>query len=128
MYAQDSFFTLTLAGRAGVLCVSLALMSGVIGLGLALMRGRSRGLRLGIAALVFLAFVWLSPQIYYQYYRLIFDGLPQQAVVKPLPDIAFSARLLTFSDTASLSYHAQGVLGWILIFLAFRGKRRRLSP
>ena len=78
MYESDSFFTLSVGGQIGLALLSLWLSVLVLW---ALWRG-TRGLprlsRLGAAYLGFWLFVWLSPQVYYQYYRLIFDGLPVQ--------------------------------------------------
>ena len=82
--------------------------------------GLPRLSRLGAAYLGFWLFVWLSPQVYYQYYRLIFDGLPVQWVVGR-PELGEAMRLLTFTGPANLSAHGQGVLGWAMLCVAFAG-------
>lgn len=124
MYAEDSFFTLGLSGRVGLL-----VLSGCLGAICLLMVWLSRSWRRVwsvLAALVmFWLFVWLSPQIYYFYYLIIFDDLPWQLVVRSPPDPIMLARLLLFGERASLSFHAQGVLGWLLIFCALLPRRKK---
>lgn len=86
--------------------------------------------RLLAALALFWLFVWLSPQIYYGYYLLIFDGLPIQSVIKLPPGPGHMVRLLTFTEEASLSRHGQGLLGWLLIASALwrAGPFARSSP
>ena len=121
MYAEDSFFTLTMAGRIGLMFLSTALTAAVFLVARVTLR-RARGLpaikRLlagfGIATGLFWVFVWLSPQIYYLYYQMIFDGLPWQIVVGPPPGLGHLVGLLAFAETDTLSDHSKGVLGWAL--------------
>ena len=119
MYESDSFFTLTGSGQVGLACLSLVLAVGMLALTLWLARGRARIMS---AFGLFFLFVWLSPQVYYVYYRMIIDGLPQQWVIgAPRWGEAFG--YLTFTGPGSLSAHGQGLLGWLMIGLAlFRGK------
>lgn len=118
-YAGDSFFTLTMGERAGLVVLSLTLWSGVVMLG--------RWLRGPIWAVVlFWGFVWLSPQVYYLYYQAIFDGLPWQIVVKAPPGPLDLLRLLAFRAADNLSAHGQGLLGWSLIGAALWRYRRQL--
>ncbi|MEM8658818.1 MAG: hypothetical protein AAGF22_12060, partial [Pseudomonadota bacterium] len=63
-----------------------------------------------------------SPQIYYEYYRLVLDGLPAQWVIR-LPDPAWLLRLVTFQDRATLSDHGKGLLFWLLVLFAVRSRR-----
>lgn len=117
MYQGDSFFTLTGGQQAGLVILSTGLMA----LTVITSRQLGRGTiiyRLGAALLVFYLFVWVSPQVYYQYYRLIIDGLPAQWVIGAPPGLPRIARLLLFQDTPNLSNHAQGLLGWGLLLLA----------
>ena len=72
-----------------------------------------------LAIVVLWLFVWLSPQIYYLYYWMIFDGLPFQNVIQRPPDFASIARLVTFTGDANLSNHSKGVLFWLMIASAF---------
>jgi len=57
----------------------------------------------------------LVPQLYYTIYLQIFPNLPSQLVVKGLIPIKEFIGLLVFSEKPSLSNHAAGLLGWILI-------------
>ncbi len=82
-------------------------------------------LRLLVAMFTVWLFVWWSPQIYYAYYLLIFDGLPLQIVVKSPPTPLQVIRLLTFSEHASLSAHGIGALGWGCIGVALIQKSMR---
>ena len=80
-------------------------------------------LRIAVAALLFFAFVWLSPQVYYTYYMTLFDGLPWQVVVKDPPSWRRLLGLMSFGGQVNLSAHSQGVLGWLLFGVtAFSGK------
>ncbi len=118
MYENDSFFTLTASGQAGLAALSLGLSVLVLW---ALWRGtggRAWPLRIAIALVAFWLFVWVSPQVYYQYYRLIFDGLPAQWVIWPPRGPWEALRLLTFTKPSNLSAHGQGILGWVMIVLA----------
>ena len=69
-------------------------------------------MRLALAALIYWGFVWLSPQIYYTYYMMIFEGLPLQWVVRQPPALGDIGRLLTFRGPATMSAHGLGILGW----------------
>ena len=70
-----------------------------------------------------IGFVWLSPQVYYVYYLMIFDGLPWQIVVRTPPGPGALVRLLAFQDKASLSAHGQAALGWAMLAAAlWRGR------
>ncbi|MEJ6393713.1 hypothetical protein V8J82_10625 [Gymnodinialimonas sp. 2305UL16-5] len=126
MYQSDSFFTLSGAGQIGLVAVSIAFALIVAGIVRFLARGRPWALRIAIWAALFFVFVWLSPQGYYAYYRLIFDDLPRQWVIQAPPRPAELAALLTFSVRASLSFHSQGVLGWALLLVALWPYRRKM--
>jgi len=127
-YAQDSFFTLGLAERFGLLCLSLLLFLILIALGWMLMRTRPVAVRIAIAIVVFALFIWLSPQVYYTYYRMIFDGLPAQLVIGS-PPFAEMLKAARFSGPSNLSAHSQGALFWALIVMALaaRGLNRLMS-
>ncbi|WP_179381229.1 hypothetical protein [Jannaschia marina] len=124
-YPDDSFHTLTGGEQIGLLIVTLLLSAAGIALVVGIAR---RGRRIGLPAalLLFWAFVWLSPQVYYLYYQAIFDGLPWQIVVKHPPGPVDVVRLLTFRAEPTLSDHGKGLLGWALIGTAlWRGRRAR---
>ena len=128
-YEGDSFFTLSIAARWGLAGLSILLSGLILALSHWLGRGRSVAVRLGVAGVLFFAFVWLSPQVYYAYYRMIIDGLPAQLVVKGPPGPLDLLRQLGFVAAATLSDHGKGVLGWVLFAMAAMGPgRRRADP
>lgn len=127
MYADDSFYTLSLVGRLAVLALSGALFLTVCALSVALMRGRRGALRLATGAFLFVLFVWLSPQAYYEVYRLIVGALPAEWVVGAPPPLGDLIDLVTFAGDATLSAHGQGALFWALVWISWR-LRRRLKP
>lgn len=107
-YTGDSFFTLTMGERVGLILVTLLLSAAMLAVG--------RWLRGVIWAVALIwAFIWLSPQAYYLYYQWIFEGLPWQIVVKTPPSPLDLLRFLTFQAGDTLSAHGQGLLGWLLI-------------
>jgi hypothetical protein len=118
MYAEDSFFTLTIEARLG-----LVLLSSMLG-GLALIflwrivDSRNLVVRLILSVVCFTAFVWLTPQIYYVYYLAIFDALSWQVVIDWPPPASELIDLLLFRDRQNLSFHARGALGWTMLVLA----------
>ncbi len=83
--------------------------------------------RITVAIVSFTLFVWLSPQIYYAYYRMIIPDLPSQWVIGRSPEAGAVVTLLSFTGPATLSAHARGVLGWCLLatVLIARGVRHR---
>ena len=92
---QDSFFTLSLAGRAGLALLSvlfLTLVFWVLGLktrwlisrfngGMGAWRGVPVTLDIALGWLIYLLLHRLSPQLYYLYYMTLFEGLPLQWVI-----------------------------------------------
>lgn len=124
MYGGDSFFTLTGAEKIGLVLLSLGLSA--VSLFVAWLASRRFPLpvRIVIALTLFAAFIWLSPQVYYQYYRMIIDGLPAQIVIKRPVGFLELARTLAFQRDASLAVHSQGILGWALIGVAALRRRR----
>ena len=119
MYRDDSFFTLGLLEAAGLLVVTALLVLGVLALARRLRRG-GLGRRLVAVAGLFWGFLWLSPQVYYAYYQLIFEGLPVQIVIGWPPGAETVLRRLMFAGPATLAAHAQGVMGWVLAVGAVR--------
>jgi hypothetical protein len=119
MYAADSFFTLSVMGQIGLGFLSLALAVAAIFSSRRMSRSHGIGGRLALVLTIFILFVWLSPQVYYGYYLLLFDGLPIQIVVKMPPSPMTLLRLISFTEDAELSAHSQGVLFWFMIGAAF---------
>jgi len=122
-YEGDSFFTLSMAGQVGLLVLSVTLSLLWLVAVWVLARGRAPIWRLLLAVALFVSFVWASPQIYYQYYRLIIDGLPAQWVIGAPPNLGDLSQLLTFTAAPNLSHHAQGALGWSMLALAALRRR-----
>lgn len=123
MYEGDSFFTLTVIGRIGLVLLSMGLAVLTAAAFIRIARCLVWPLRL-LLALVFLwVFVWLSPQVFYLYYMALFDHLPLHNVVQAPPQPSHIMHLLGFSGKAALSDHATGLLGWVLIVLACVGER-----
>ncbi|MEL6997575.1 MAG: hypothetical protein AAFP68_04875 [Pseudomonadota bacterium] len=116
-YDGDSFFTLSSAGQAGLAVLSFCLAIGMIVLTGWLARGHRPILRIAIWLAAFTAFLALSPQVYYTYYRVIIPGLPLQWVVA-WPDPLEALRLLAFADRPTLSAHGRGILGWLMLIAA----------
>ena len=132
MYSQDSFFDLSPAGQAGLLIISGVLFLAMMAGARTLLRARKAWISVLGSLLLFWVFVWVSPQIYYQYYRLIIVDLPLQWVIWPPASPAETLRLLFFQGPQNLSAHSQGLLGWSLIAVPFirlpvigRSRRRR---
>lgn len=131
MYADDSFLTLSVPGRIG-----LVLVSGVLTSVMALILWRALrvfdavrmtwrvALRGATAMALFWVFVWLSPQIYYLYYQLLFETLPWQGVVGQPPNPRTLIDLLVFRAGDHLADHARGVLGWLLLAQALAVRHR----
>ncbi len=120
MYEGDSFFTLTTGGQVG-----LAILSLILALIWLLVEWRFARFLWGfvLAAALFYLFVYLSPQIYYSYYRVIIGGLPAQWVISP-PSLTHMIDLLSFRAGSTLSAHSQGALGWSLLAVALIRFRR----
>lgn len=117
IYAVDSL--LTLNAPAAVLLVGLALTMAVFVLWLVRLVARRQiwPARLMIALVAIYLYEWLSPQVFYEYYRLLFPDLPAQWVARPPGPFALG-RLMTFTDQANLSFYSRGVLAWAIILAA----------
>lgn len=117
MFSGDSFFTLSLLERAGLLALSLFLSIACI---LAVFFVSRRKLaRIALALVLFVLFVWVSPQIYYFYYIAIFDEIPWQIVIKRLPAPGDLFRMIFFADLNTLSEISQGMLFWVMVAVGF---------
>ena len=123
MYETDSFFTLGILAQIGLLAVSAAFTIGMACGVRRLSRGRSVVVRIEIWAVLFYLFVWMSPQGYYAYYRLIFDGLPMQWVAGWPASLVETVKLLTFTGPSTISAHSLGAFGWALLILALWPQR-----
>lgn len=119
MYSQDSFFDLSALGQVGLGVLSLTMFVLTVVLSHRLLRRRPIWLRILGASVAFYAFVWLSPQVYYMYYRIVIPDLPLQWVIKTPFGPQRLFELLTFQWRANLSAHSQGVLGWCVLAAPF---------
>lgn len=123
MYNQDSFFDLSAWGQVGLAALSLTLFVAVVAASWRLLHRRGLMLRVVGALGLFWLFVWLSPQVYYMYYRMIIPDLPLQWVIWPPHGAAKPAQMLMFSYRDTLSAHGQGILGWGVIVAPFVRRR-----
>lgn len=125
MYEGDSFYTLTVWGQIGLASVSVLFACVALGMTRVMTWAKPIYLKVPIWIVLFITFVWASPQGYYTYYRMIFDGLPAQSVLGPLPPPQELLGLLTFTGKATLSAHSVGVLGWAMLAVALWPQRRK---
>lgn len=125
MYDADSLYTLTSWGQIGLAIVSLLFAAIALGFTRLLVLRRPLVIRIPVWLVAFITFVWASPQGYYIYYRMIFDGLPAQSVIKAPPPPEEILGLLTFTGPVSLSTHSIGVLGWLMFVVAMWPQRRK---
>ena len=130
MYAQDSFFTLTLLERIGLVSIALALSLACIWFVLRISTGRVWYIRLAVAIAVFCLFELLSPQFFYFYYIGLFENLPLRLVLTWPPSPKALAEILLFQERGNLSFHSRALLGWLLIALALcrPGPNQAASP
>ena len=140
-YKGDSFHTLSEPGQVGLLLLSLVLAVALIGLAAAktwhLYRvagawsfPRFPGFVLldGLAnLLLFWLFLWLSPQLYYAYYLVLFDDIAWQWVVKPPPGLGVVLDLLAMARSGSLSDHGLGLLGRAVLLLSLTAPALRAA-
>ena len=127
-YADDSLFTLTPVQVGGTGALAAALWAATLLL-LWGLRPSNRGVLLAVslalAALLFWLFAWLSPQAFYQWYRVALGGLPQQWVIGAPPSARDLLAQMTFTGADDLSTHGKGVMGWSLLALALARKGPR---
>lgn len=127
LYAQDSLFTLGWPARIGLILLSVTLTLAVLRAAWALAGIVPFFFPVPIITVgLFWLFVWLSPQVYYLYYQMIFDGLPWQIVIKwPPPGLQDLGALAGFSGPRTLSAHGQGVLIWLILGVSAAASIRR---
>ena len=128
MYAADSFFDLSPWGRVGLVAISLGLSVLAVAVSHAALRHRPALVCIAGALLLFWTFLWLSPQVYYSYYHLLFDGLPVQWVIWPPPPPVRTIEVLAFQYRPTLAAHGQAVLGWAMLAAPFLRRRTRALP
>ena len=119
MYQQDSFFDLSALGQIGLVVISTLLSLLVLIVARKFLRRHGPVIRICGAILLFWCFVWMSPQVYYMYYWMIFPDLPLQWVIWPPDGPDKAVRMLFFQYRQNLSAHSQGLLGWCLLIIPF---------
>ncbi len=102
MYDGDSFFSLTMAARIGLLLLSFGLAALTAVAFIKITCRMAWPVRLLLAPVFLWIFVWLSPQVFYLYYMTLFDHLPLHNVVQSPPRPSQIMRLLSFAGKASL--------------------------
>ncbi len=122
MYSEDSFFTLSVPGQFGLLLLSTIVAAITLYIAWRVTRGRHWTLRILAALILFFAFEWFSPQIYYTYYIFLL-GVPWQSVIQTPPTPFDLGQLMTFTGTANMSQHSRGILGWALVITALMNTR-----
>ena len=122
-YENDSFFTLTVYGRWGLVAISTLLAAVTLWILWKLTARRSLPVRLLIALVLFAAFEWLAPQIYYLYYLQILENLPWQWVIGLAPPVTDLWDLLIFRERNNLSHHSRAALGWLMLVIALSRPR-----
>jgi hypothetical protein len=127
MYDGDSFFSLTIAARFGLVFLSMGLAALTAAAFIKITCRMFWPLRLLLAPAFLWVFIWLSPQVFYLYYMTLFDDLVLQNVLQLPPGPLQIMHLLSFTSKATLSQHAAGLLGWGVIVLAILGERAVLS-
>ena len=115
MYDQDSFFDLSPWGQVGLLGISTVLFLLTFFATWVLLKKQPIWAQISGALILFWLFVWVSPQVYYQYYRMIIIDLPLQWVIWPPASPREAFNLLFFQGPHNLSDHSQGLLGWSLL-------------
>jgi hypothetical protein len=122
MYSHDSFFDLSALGQVGLATLSLVLSVLMVLASRRVLAPYGSLTRIAGALVMFWLFVWMSPQVYYMYYRMIIPDLPLQWVIWPPRGPGQALQMLFFQYRANLSAHGQGILGWCLIAAPFVGR------
>ena len=128
-YPGDSIFTLSLFGRVGLIALTVLLVLLLITLSQLKSRWLQHAPRtwsgsgvtmmvfdVMLTTLLFIMALTLVPQLYYSYYQLLFEGLPQQWIVKPLP-LASIWHSVRVPREASMALHTIGLCGWWLLIV-----------
>jgi hypothetical protein len=125
-YPQDSYWTLGWAGRAGVLAIS-AIGIAVFFAGIAvktrvILRWKRQAtttawalIDIAIGLLMFGVLFSISPQVFYSFYLLIFQGLPQQWVIDGLLDTDRLKMIAKMDPLGSLADHLAGITLWAVV-------------
>ena len=125
-YPTDSFWTLATSGRLGVIAIS-TIGLGAMFAGLAWKTRRVLQIKTQVSATAWMLFDMaagclifgiihtISPQVFYSFYRLIFDGLPNQWVIDTLFDRARMQAIAALPANANMADHLAGVILWAVV-------------
>jgi hypothetical protein len=124
-YPNDSFWTLTAAGRIGVLSISTIGISFIFAcltwktrLTLQIKSQASGSVwalfDIAFGLLIFGVVHTVSPQVFYSFYCLIFDTLPNQWVIDKLFDTVRLQAIAGLAPTGNLADHLAGVVLWAI--------------
>lgn len=120
-YEGDSFATLSFFGKAGVIFISTAGLALIYALIAAKTRRilQDQPTRAVLALLdciislaIFGVIYAVSPQVFYTFYQLIFDNLPQQIVLRWSETQELFLNAIALHPTGSLASHLAGI-GWL---------------
>ena len=121
-YTGDSFWTLGIGGRLGVIVISItgfALIFALLSLRPTTPKGLPpvvRVLSRCVLGCVIYGFLYsVSPQLFYTFYRFIFPDLPVQIVVSDAFDLARIAKSISLQTGGSLSDHLAGLGFWAIL-------------
>ena len=127
-YPGDSYWTLGLWGRAGVLAISLIAITFFYAALWMLFRRLAPMPRAfaitGVGVVGFVLLHALMPQVFYSFYRLLFPDLPQQWVITGLPDPARLRAIASIRTGGSLSDHLSATALWGIVPFAVWSSRR----
>lgn len=125
-YPTDSFWTLGVGGRLGVIALSAVGISATFlclawktSLILRFRRGPTATawalIDIAIGLFIFAVVFSVSPQAFYSFYRLIIPGLPQQWVIDGLLDQDRLKMIAIVTSGGSLADHLAGVALWATV-------------
>lgn len=122
-YPGDSFWTLGVSGRLGVLAISLiglGLLFTALGLKSRRIAGRiPASIDTVINLIIFSVTYSVSPQVFYTLYLLLFDGLPHQWVISGPFNISQIWAAIVIKDEGTLSDDLAGLTFWAIIPVTF---------
>ena len=121
-YAGDSFWTLGIGGRLGVIVISItgfALIFALLSVRPTTPKGLPpvvRVLSRCVVGCVIYGFLYsVSPQLFYTFYWFIFPDLPVQIVVSDAFDLGHIAKSIILQTGGSLSDHLAGLGFWAIL-------------
>lgn len=121
-YAGDSFWTLDAKGRAGVMVIAAVGLSLVFWAITAKTKAWAPHfgtaflpVDIGLGWIIFAVAFAVSPQVFYIFYQLHFDGLPQQWVISGPKSVARLAEAIDLRNAGQISDDLAGVVFWAIV-------------